>query len=299
MPYSFAAPRRMQSPKCMRRGAFQCRGGQEETQEEAMGTCGTGRRRTLRRSAPWQAAGHTSEPAPGIFFVQGPASNWIILREGASFTLVDGGYPADTGRVLDSIRCAGLRPENAAALLITHAHTDHTGAARHFSAEYGTPVLSSVAEHRQLLGLEKFQVTAGQVLLHAWRPRVLTWAVRAIRAGGLQDIDIPDAAVWEPDRVGQLPGGPVPVATPGHTPGHTAFHLPHARALITGDALVTGHAISRQEGPQLLHPMFHHRPAEARGALDGLALPGETLILPGHGPVMRSNLAAAVAGLRR
>ena len=50
-------------------------------------------------------AGYTlSEPAPDVCFVQGPASNWIILRGGERFTLVDGGYPGDRSLVLASIR---------------------------------------------------------------------------------------------------------------------------------------------------------------------------------------------------
>jgi glyoxylase-like metal-dependent hydrolase (beta-lactamase superfamily II) len=252
----------------------------------------------FRRRPPWHAAARTSEQAPDVFFVEGPASNWIILREQHRFTLVDGGYLADVPHVLESLRFVGLRPDNAAAMLITHGHTDHTGSARHFATEYGTPVLSSAAEHLHLLGREKFQVTVGQVLPHAWRPRTVAWAVHAIRAGGLRDNDIAQAAVWETERLPDLPGGPVAVPAPGHTPGHSAFHLPGAGVVITGDALVTGHPISPRSGPQLLHPMFHHRIDEARSSLERLAFAAETVILPGHGPALAGNLAAAAAAAK-
>ncbi|MER2137990.1 MAG: MBL fold metallo-hydrolase, partial [Arthrobacter sp.] len=63
-----------------------------------------------------------SEPARDVLFVRGPASNWVILRRGQEFTLVDGGYPGDRDLVLLSIRESGLEPEAAAAVLVTHAH---------------------------------------------------------------------------------------------------------------------------------------------------------------------------------
>jgi glyoxylase-like metal-dependent hydrolase (beta-lactamase superfamily II) len=253
----------------------------------------------FRRHAPWTVSAAVTEPADGVFFVEGPASNWIIVRDGADFTLIDGGYPADLPRVLDSVRHAGLRPERAAAMLITHGHVDHTGSAAWFSAEYGTPVLSSPGEHRQLLGEEKFQVSPGQVILRAWRPRVFAWLVYVLRAGGLQENDVPAAGIWDPARLARLPGAPVAVPTPGHTPGHAAYRLPGAGAVATGDALVTGHAISASAGPQMLHPMFHHDVEGAYRALAALAAVPERLVLPGHGPAMALDLAAAAAALQR
>ena len=235
-----------------------------------------------------------TEPAPDVFFVGGPASNWVILRRREQFTLVDGGYRGDLPLVLASIRDVGLDPRGAVALLITHAHSDHTGAAAHFAGEYGTPVLSSAAERDQLLGREKFQVSPLQVLARAWRPRVLRWGLNALRAGGTRTVPLPSAAAWDADLLAALPGRPVAVPTPGHTPGHTAFHLPEARAVITGDALVTGHPISTRNGPQLLHPMFQHDGARAASALAVLAGLDASLILPGHGPALSTGIPEAV-----
>jgi hypothetical protein len=55
----------------------------------------------------WQPASHVSEPAPGVFHVQGPASNWIVVRDLTGFMLIDSGYPADRPLVLASIRHLG------------------------------------------------------------------------------------------------------------------------------------------------------------------------------------------------
>ena len=88
-----------------------------------------------------QTPARTSEPSPGVFFVQGPASNWIVVRDETGFLLIDSGYPSDRPLVLESIRHLGLRPADAKAMLITHGHVDHTGSAAYFSETYGTPIL--------------------------------------------------------------------------------------------------------------------------------------------------------------
>ncbi|MCC9178372.1 MBL fold metallo-hydrolase [Arthrobacter sp. zg-Y750] len=239
-------------------------------------------------------AGYTlTEPAAGIFFVQGPASNWIILREAKRFTLVDGGYRGDLPLVLASIREAGLAPDDAVAVLITHAHVDHTGAAAHFAQHYGTPVLCSSGELNHLRGEEKFSVTPLQIVRRAWQPRVFRWAVHVLRSGGAAGHPAPSAAAWDDALLAGLPGSPVAVPTPGHTPGHTAFYLSRAKAVITGDALVTGHAISAWNGPQLLHPMFHHDGARVDSALAILSKLDACLLLPGHGPAVRTGIREA------
>lgn len=246
----------------------------------------------------WTVSENTTEYRDGIFFVEGPASNWIIVREGRSYVLVDSGYPADTGRVLESIRYAGLEPERAAALLITHGHVDHIGAAAHFAQTYSTPVLASAAGALEVTGTETYQVTLPQVLLRAWNPRVFRWILHALDAGALKPRHVESTALWPEDALARLPGSPKMVATVGHTPGSVAYHFPDAAAAATGDALVTGHPISRIHGPQMLHPMFHHNPAQALSALDSLTAVEASLILPGHGPAVEGDLSTLAASVR-
>ncbi len=94
--------------------------------------------------------------------------------------------------------------------------------------------------------------------------------------------------------IGHLPGKPVPVMTPGHTSGHTCYYLPEARAMATGDALVTGHAISRYRGPQVLENVFHQDPEENRLSLSLLAGYDADVVLAGHGPLWRGPIHEAV-----
>ncbi|MCC9195268.1 MBL fold metallo-hydrolase [Arthrobacter sp. zg-Y820] len=240
-----------------------------------------------------------TEPAANVFFVEGPASNWIILRDGDAFTLIDGGYPGDLPLVVASIRDAGLDPADAAAILVTHAHADHAGTAGYFAAAYRIPVLCSLPELPYLQGEQREQVSVAHILSRAWNPAVLHWAWHALAAGGAGRVAVLSAATWYDDaELAALPGSPVAVPTPGHTPGHTAYYLPAAHAVATGDALVTGHNISRIRGPQMLDPMFHSDGDGARRSLGQLSILDASLLLPGHGPAARLEVRQAVGTVR-
>ncbi|MFF9215334.1 MBL fold metallo-hydrolase [Streptomyces viridosporus] len=223
--------------------------------------------------------------ADGTYLVHGAHTNWVILTEGDAVTLIDTGYPGDRERLLDSLAQVGFSPEAVAAVLITHAHTDHLGSAEHLRAAYGTPVHAHEAEVPHARRDFLHQVSVGRVLRNGWRPGVLPWALRALRSGGTADVAV---AAPEPfPRPGplDLPGRPVPVPTPGHTDGHCAFHLPRVGVVVSGDALVSGHPTSRIGGPHLLPDMFHHERAAAVASLDVLAELEGDLLLPGHGPL--------------
>jgi glyoxylase-like metal-dependent hydrolase (beta-lactamase superfamily II) len=233
-----------------------------------------------------------------VHLVDAGAVNWILVAEGRDLTLIDGGYPAHADAVEESIRAVGHRPEDVAAVLVTHAHVDHIGSLPRFVSRYGTPVHTSGEEvphaHREFLQ----QASPKAVLGNLWRPRVLPWAVHVVRAGALGDHRLTAAAPFPAPGALDLPGRPVPVATPGHTSGHTCYHLPEHGVLVSGDALVTGHPLTGIEGPQPLVSMFHHDRARAVQSWDVLGGLDADTLLPGHGPVWRGTPGAAVERAR-
>jgi glyoxylase-like metal-dependent hydrolase (beta-lactamase superfamily II) len=232
------------------------------------------------------------EVADDVFRVDGGLVNWYLLRDGRDLTLVDAGYLGDAGAVLASIAVLGHRPGDVRAVLLTHAHADHVGAATAL-AVHGVPVWCAPEEvpHARREFLQ--QVTPGMLLPHLWRPSVLGWAVGAVTHGGLRSVAVPALPFPAPGPL-DLPGAPVPVATPGHTVGHTAYLVPGAGAVLTGDTLVTGHPTVRRVGPQLLPEFFDHDRAGAVRALGALAALDADLLLPGHGRPLRTPVARAV-----
>jgi glyoxylase-like metal-dependent hydrolase (beta-lactamase superfamily II) len=234
--------------------------------------------------------------ADGVHLVRSSAVNWVLVVDGGAVTLIDGGYPGDADALEASLSAIGRAPGDVVAALVTHAHVDHIGGLARFVARHGTPVRTGAVEARHARREFLEQAGPADVARHAWRPRVLAWAAHIAGAGALRPVAIPtavgDAAPGTPL---DLPGRPLPVATPGHTSGHTAYLLPGANALVCGDALVTGHPTTARTGPQRLPPFFDHDTVRAEAALDVLAGLDAAVLLPGHGPAWRGRPAEAVA----
>ncbi|MCE4026025.1 MBL fold metallo-hydrolase [Microbacterium sp. Au-Mic1] len=238
-----------------------------------------------------------SSPVDGVFFVQGPSVNWVIIAGTEGAVLIDTGYPGDADAVRASLREAGYAIPDLTAILLTHGHGDHLGNAAALAAEAGCPVYSDPAElpniRRQILE----QVAVPDLIPHLFRRGVLRWALHAIRAGGKSAAPVaavsafPDAA----EARGRFGVEIVPVPLPGHTRGHTAYLLPAHDVLVAGDALVTAHPTSGLHGPQLLPSVFHGSPSGAALALARLSPVAARFVLPGHGPLVQSTPAQAAA----
>ncbi|MCX5355830.1 MBL fold metallo-hydrolase [Streptomyces mirabilis] len=230
-----------------------------------------------------------------VHLVSGSNTNWVIVKDGADAILVDSGYPNDHDLLMASLDALGLKPETVRAILVTHAHNDHIGAAERLWLAYGTPVLMHEEEVPHARREYLHQVSVRQVLTHAWRPGVLPWAVHAIRSGGTAHVPFTEPSPFPAPGPLDLPGAPVPVHTPGHTAGHCAYLLAGSGILISGDALVTAHPTSRIDGPQLLPAMFDTDRSAALCSLDILEGIDADVILPGHGPAHRGSAKQAAA----
>jgi glyoxylase-like metal-dependent hydrolase (beta-lactamase superfamily II) len=236
------------------------------------------------------------EVAADVFLGRGTEVNFVLLRDGSDVTLIDSGYPGDLAKVEESLRAMGRRSEDVVAVLITHAHVDHIGSVNHFRDRYGAAVYCDPIEvahaHRNYLE----QASPLDVARNLWRPGLWPWLARVGRVGVTKHVTVPSAQPFANDGPLDLPGAPVPVPTHGHTSGHTAYHLPHVGAVVTGDGLVTAHAVLRERGPQVLPQFFNHGdPVRALAALEHL---DADLILPGHGDPLRRPIAEAVREAR-
>lgn len=227
--------------------------------------------------------------APGILFVEGPASNWTVFHGQGRVELVDCGYPADRPLVEKSIAATGLDVSALTRIVVTHGHSDHLGAARGYNERSGVEVVAAPGELPNVRREVTEQVTAADLVPVALRRGTIPWAVSAIRAGGLGDVGVPAAQAITSDVLELSTGHRLEVLpTPGHTTGHACFFEPDAEVLITGDALVSGHALLDDEGElQQLPAFFHHDAAGAEASARRLSLCDARWVLPGHGPVLR------------
>jgi glyoxylase-like metal-dependent hydrolase (beta-lactamase superfamily II) len=227
-----------------------------------------------------------------VHLARGHAVNWLLVTDDSGVTLIDAGYPGDRDDVLASLSQLGFGVEDVRAIVLTHAHIDHLGSAIWFAKTHGTPVYCHADEvgHAKREYLQQASPLA--VTANIWRPGWAAWAMHVVRNGGLTREGIPTAQALTTDIAATLPGQPMCIPTPGHTSGHCSYVVDGV--LASGDALITGHAVCRRQGPQLLPALFSHNQADCERSLAALALLETEVLLPGHGPVWRGPIRDAV-----
>lgn len=248
------------------------------------------------------------EVAPGIHCLglgRGvAASNVYLVTTSDGWALVDAGW-AKSG---PAVRAAAEEVYGARrpprAILLTHVHPDHSGAAAELARHWQVPVL---------VGAEELPFAGGGYQPEYAHP-LDRWVVgpllRLLPARTRARVEASGSLAGL--AAGLTPGRPVPglpgwvcVATPGHTPGHVAFHRPADGVVLTGDAVVTVDLNSWRgvlsAAPEVGGPPWYttwHRPLAQQSIADLAALRPRVLA-PGHGRVWSQGTAEALDELAR
>jgi len=164
----------------------------------------------------------------------------------------------DPGDEIQSI-LAVVRKHNLQVkqIVITHAHIDHVGGAMKLRAATGAPILLNQNDYDLLKMLD---------IQASW-----------IRVPPPGKVEI-DRNIGQADTVktGSLTANVL--FTPGHTEGSVCLYFPNEKTLIAGDTLFAG-SIGRTDLPggsfEKIIDSLHEKL---------LALPDDTLVIPGHGP---------------
>ena len=141
--------------------------------------------------------------------------------------------------------------------VITHAHIDHVGGAMKLRARTGAPILLNQNDHALLKMLDVQAAWLGMAPPGKVEIEGSLAHDQTLRTGGLA------ANVLH---------------TPGHTEGSVCLYFPAEKLLIAGDTLFA-RSIGRTDLPggsfEKILASLHTRV---------LALPDETVVVPGHGP---------------
>jgi glyoxylase-like metal-dependent hydrolase (beta-lactamase superfamily II) len=234
----------------------------------------------------------------GVTFVEGAAVNWVILTSESRTALIDTGYPGDWDDLCASLRAVGREAAQVDSVYVTHGHVDHIGSAERLRREHDAVIYATEREGGHVRREYLEQVGIDRALKVATTARGRAWLAHVMKNGGLSNVAVAEVAVIPDGAEFAAPVPIVPIVVPGHTTGHTAYYLPSVGALVTGDALVTGHPLSTRTGPQMLADMFHHDVDLARRSLSALIASEAVTILPGHGPMMQMTPAEAISQLQ-
>src|SRR3712207_2334926 len=81
---------------------------------------------------------------------------YFVGRPGGSWVLVDAGLPGTAQQILAAAAArygSGSRPE---AIILTHGHFDHAGAARRLADDWNVPIYAHELEHPYLTGRSSY-----------------------------------------------------------------------------------------------------------------------------------------------
>jgi glyoxylase-like metal-dependent hydrolase (beta-lactamase superfamily II) len=185
------------------------------------------------------AIGWCREIAPGVYWLPIRGTNVYFVRSGSAWVLIDAAWSGSSS----AIHCAAAslfgEHDRPAAILLTHVHPDHSGAAHALAQAWDCPVyvypdelpLATTSDRATIMRygspLDHWMVFP---LLHLF-PR--QWDAM-IAQGSLKEV----VRALDPSAVPGLPDWRC-IPTPGHSAGHVAYFRERDRVLITGDALLT------------------------------------------------------------
>ncbi|MDQ6787099.1 MAG: MBL fold metallo-hydrolase [Acidobacteriota bacterium] len=165
---------------------------------------------------------HTKILFVGAYFVDTPETN--------SWVLVDTGLPMSQGRIKKAAesRYGDRKPS---AIILTHGHFDHAGAAGALAGEWNVPIYAHRLEMPYLTGKSDYPPQDSSM------GGAIAQMARFFPHSGY-DFGRRVLMLPESSEIPEMPNWKF-LHTPGHTAGHISLWRQSDRTLIAGDALAT------------------------------------------------------------
>ncbi len=222
-----------------------------------------------------------------------------VTHEDGSWTLIDAAIPLSAGRIKTWAETTFGGPPNA--IVLTHGHFDHVGAAHELAETWGVPVYAHPLEFPYLTGEQEYPAPdwkAGGGVMPLLSPTLPRGPVdfgsrlRALPGEG-ESLSLVEMPRW------------TLIHTPGHTPGHVSFFRKSDGTLLVGDAFCTTKPESFFAA-NITQPAELHGPPSyftsdwgaAQVSVRKLAALAPKTVAPGHGkPLAGTEVAAGLQKL--
>lgn len=241
--------------------------------------------------------GHVTEVAEGVHRLTNGVANFYLIQEAGKLVLVDAGAPKDWALFTRAALNLGKIAGDLDAVLLTHAHTDHTGFAEQARATAGARVWIH-EQDAQMARTGKVGPRDGRqsayLLRGAFWRTVLVLGMR----GATKIIPVREVSGFSDGEVLDVPGSPRAVHAPGHTGGSAAILLEDRGILFTGDVLCTHNPYTGRAGPQIMPSGLNADTPQALASLANLTGIKADVLLPGHGEPWTTGVEEAIRQAR-
>jgi len=235
--------------------------------------------------------------AEGVHRLTGGVCNFYLIEDGGKLILVDAGAPRDWDLLVRTLSTLGRGLGDLEAVLLTHAHSDHTGFAERARDTASVPVWVHQADEALAKGAKPGK-NDGKASAYLLRVEFYRTVLSLARRGATRLIPIREVSTFTDGETLELPGRPRVVHAPGHTPGCAALLLEGRRVLLTGDVLATRNPLTGRVGPQVMPSGLNQDTPQALRSLDVLEPVPADLVLPGHGEPWTAGAGAAARRAR-